>query len=469
MDCHFTRMACRVFLALTSSLTVIASPPTVRLTELRTESGVSLSWQFNRSKWLSTVESRDSLSVGDWKPVPGTLWPMDGSQWTDTLARGTESQFYRIALSPPAGIPGKLLTNNLVGSYTPQILQLIFQSFGVNLSVHYGVNFYAILYETTDPDGAPIVASGALLIPNGITNAAPLLAYDHGTSLLKGDVPSRGNLETYLGMGLASGGYVAVLPDYLGLGDSPGFHPYLHAATEASATIDMLRATRQFCVTWQIPLNDQLFVSGYSQGGHAALATLRALESLGTNEFQVTARGCGSGPYDLAGVGFADLLSGRQSPNPFYFLYLLAAYEDVYGWVASLQDLLAVPYQSTLPPLLDGLHDSDAVNAALPPNSLSILNSAQQTDIRNSSQNPFRNALLENTLLNWAPRAPLRLYRCSGDLDVVPENSQSAYDAFRAHGATQVELLDPDPGANHDDCAVPTLLSMKIWFDSFKH
>ena len=43
----------------------------------------------------------------------------------------------------------------------------------------------------------------------------------------------------------AAFGYVVCAPDFVGLGDSPGVHPYVHAKTEASAAIDMLRAARE--------------------------------------------------------------------------------------------------------------------------------------------------------------------------------------------------------------------------------
>jgi hypothetical protein len=71
-------------------------------------------------------------------------------------------------------------------------------------------------------------------------------------------------------------------------------------------------------------------------------------------------------------------------------------------------------------------------------------------------------------VFRWTPRSPLRLYHCSGDQDVVPANSQVAYAAFRAAGATQVELVDPVPGANHGACAEPSLLAAKAWFDSLR-
>ncbi len=445
-----------------------ALPPVIHVFQEISASSVSLRWQVNRSNWLSTVETRDDLSLGSWESAPGTAWPSTATNWSDLRPQNAKTRFYRVIAMPPVGHPGQLLSATWVETFSIAQLDALFQFAGAAISAKYAVGLYDVTYETVDPYGAPILASGAILVPVAHTNAAALVAYDHGTSIEKSDVPSEPNLEGVLASAFAADGYIAVAPDYLGLGASPGFHPYLHAATEASATIDLLRATRQFCSSNALALNGQLFISGYSQGGHSALATLRALEAQGTNEFSVTACGCGSGPYDLAGVSTQDFLSGRVPPNPYYFLYLLAAYQDVYGLAPSLGDLLAPPYNSTLPPLMDGLHSDTVVNGAMPPVPVSILAPGELADFRSNANNPLRLALAENSLLDWTPKSPLRLYSCSGDEDVVPANSKAAYDSFQARGVTQVQWQDPKPGATHDTCAIPALFSIKAWFDTLR-
>ncbi len=448
--------------------TARALPPEVTVFPSGSVSRPSLTWSLNRTNWAVTVETRESLNSGAWLPAPGGTWPTTSTNWTAPGEGGSGSHFYRVTAVPPVGQRGRLISHSSATSYSPSLLALLFHGFGIDISTRYAVDFYAVTYETIDPYGAPILASGAVILPSGKTNASALVLYDHGTSLKKIDVPSAPNSEGFLGMAFATDGYVAVLPDYLGLGVSPGLHPFLHAASEASASIDLLRAARQICASNGVALSDQLFISGYSQGGHAAMATLQALESSGTREFVVTAAGCGSGPYDLAGVSTADFLSGRAPPNPYFFLYLLAAYQDVYGLAPSLANLLKAPYSATLPPLLDGLHDGDVINANMPKVPTDILDPSQLADFKVNPNNPLRQAIVDNTLVNWTPKSPLRLYRCSGDQDVLPSNSQVAYDSFQARGATQVQLLDPDPGADHDTCAIPALLSIKAWFDTLR-
>jgi pimeloyl-ACP methyl ester carboxylesterase len=282
----------------------------------------------------------------------------------------------------------------------------------------------------------------------GTGQALPLVSYQHGTITERNQAPSAMNYfggEATVGLGLATSGYAAALPDYLGLGDSPEPHPYQHAASEATASVDLLRAVRALCLTNGFPLTNRLFLCGYSQGGHATLSLLRELETFHTNEFAVTACAPMAGAYDMSGVTAADFLSGRPQPNPYYFAYLLAAYQEVYHLAPSLADLLRPPFHTNLPPLLQGNTSGGAINDAMPPNPLDILKPEVLAAFLNNPSHPLRLALQDNDLLAWTPQAPLRLYHCRGDGDVVFANSEAARDSFHARGATHVQLIDRRP------------------------
>jgi len=132
----------------------------------------------------------------------------------------------------------------------------------------YDVNLIKIDYNTIDPGGNPTVASGLLILPANATNALPLLSYQHGTILKKTNAPSQLQGGYEVGLIFGSEGYAVACPDYLGMGDGSKLHPYLHAKSEATAVIDMLSAVRSVCKSKNVVLNDQLFMMGYSQGGH---------------------------------------------------------------------------------------------------------------------------------------------------------------------------------------------------------
>ena len=137
------------------------------------------------------------------------------------------------------------------------------------------VEAWKIVYETVDPWGLRILASGSVFIPK-VSNDIniPLLFYQHGTILVKTDAPSNnleiqsvlsGLNETLLGVIAAGNGYFTVMADYLGMGEGEGFHPYIHARSQATAAIDLSKAAINNFKNIQIDKNET-YLLGYSQG-----------------------------------------------------------------------------------------------------------------------------------------------------------------------------------------------------------
>ena len=122
-----------------------------------------------------------------------------------------------------------------------------------------------MLYITTNTIGQPIVASGAFVVPsNPNCNDFPLSIYMYGTSLKKNNVPSSNNIESTIGKVFSSVGYFTCMPDYIGMGESPGLHPYIHSESEAGSAIKMIRAAREFIANdLNMVDNGELFITGY--------------------------------------------------------------------------------------------------------------------------------------------------------------------------------------------------------------
>ncbi|WP_067533669.1 lipase family protein [Nocardia crassostreae] len=171
-------------------------------------------------------------------------------------------------------------------------------------------NGSVLTYWTTRSTGEPVRASGALLVPDGPAPAGgwPIMAYDHGTSGLgpgcggmSGPDPvSSQNTDNRIRY-LLSRGFAVAAPDYLGLGlFDTGPHPYLELRTEATATIDMVKAARaarpDLSRTWA--------VTGFSQGGHAALGAANLQASVAPE-------------LDLRGVIAVDPASDIEKVVPF--------------------------------------------------------------------------------------------------------------------------------------------------------
>lgn len=448
--------------------TEVQSAEVLQLTNVTaSETGLRLDWTSAGPGLNYTVHSRNALGPeGLWLVPPADQpWPIPFTQWTDVRPRVERTRFYRV-LAVPASERGKVLSVSAPTSYTRDFIDFVFASAGIPITPEYDVLSYDVVYETINPDGGRTMASGFLLVPIGTGNLLALASYQHGTVTRPIDAPGQ---ELFVGVAFATTGYAAVIPNYLGLGqDSEGLHPFHHARSEATACVDLLRAARSLCATNGHPLNGQLFLAGYSQGGHVTMALLRELELFHTNEFSVTACAPMAGAYDLSGVTTADFLSGRAPPNPYYFALLLAAYQSVYRLAPSLADLLAPPYNTTLPPLLQGNATGSQINAAMPAMPMQILKPEYRAAFQANTNHPFRLALRDNDLYRWKPRAPLQMYHCHGDQDVIFANSQVALNSFQALGASQAQLIDPFPAGDHGDCVLPSLLYAKDWFDSLR-
>ncbi|MDX9749857.1 MAG: lipase family protein [Flavobacteriales bacterium] len=333
----------------------------------------------------------------------------------------------------------------------------------------YGVQVHRLIYHTVDAHGAPTQASGALVVPVGPPCIHPLAAYMHGTIMHREEVPSRLSSEITVGYFLGGSGYVAAMPDYLGLGDGPGPHPYVHAASEATASIDMMRAAREFCAQHGVALNGQVFLAGYSQGGHACMATHRMIEEQFAEEFTITASAPCSGPYDLSGVQ-AEVMAGPDPyPAPYYLPYVVLAYGHVYpDMYTDIAEIFKEPWATALPPLFQGDNGAGPVNAIMPDVPSQILQDDLLAAFNNDPDHFFREALRANDLYDWTPQAPLRMVYCEADDHVFHENSLVALAAMQANGAPQVEAVSAGATLDHGGCALPSLLGVKAWFDGLR-
>jgi pimeloyl-ACP methyl ester carboxylesterase len=320
-----------------------------------------------------------------------------------------------------------------------------------------------------DPYGLAITASALLILPMGTNGPLPLVSVHHGTMSRKIDAPSQpGSGEMWASV-LGSYGYAVVVPDYLGLGSSPGYQAYLHARSEGTCVVDALRAGRALCSSNRISLDGRIFLTGFSQGGHVTMAAHRELESFHANEFTVTASAPCAGTYDLGGATFEEMAANRNYPVSYPFAMILAAYLPIYQLGDTLEELLAEPYRRTLPSLLDGTHDESQISAVLPKDPFAILRPDFQADFRSNPGNPLRQALINNRTYDWTPKAPTKLIHCRGDSIAVFSEAEVAYQAFTNRAACCVSLVDPGAPQRlgHEDCYAPSLREVLSWFGTF--
>ena len=335
--------------------------------------------------------------------------------------------------------------NSLLGSQATSVLVPV-----------YGVKIYNVQYNTFDADSNPTTASGMLVVPVGVPCEVPLLSFGHNNILRKTDAPSYYGFDSQWFIALAAGsmGLITVMPDGLGLGDGPGIHPFLHLQTEATSTIDMIRAVKEVVDTTGTSPNEQLFLAGIAEGAYSAVATHQYIQTyVDSAEMHVTATGAIAGYYDMGGTMVDMILSDSTYKDPSYLPELLLSYDSIYHFFANDSDIMAYPYDSVIPPLFNGINRANAIDNHLPSVPKYILRQDQIDSLQNDSTNFIRVLLEKNNAYNWTPTSPVYLMYCIADEYVPYQNSIVAYNHFVQNGSTMVDTLDVGATDDHALCS----------------
>lgn len=332
---------------------------------------------------------------------------------------------------------------------------------------HYTVDVYDVTYYTKWHDGSTIKASGLYYVPRDSRKPLAELVYDHGTQVNRGRRSKLGPQEN-LCLGFAMDGYAVMQPDYIGLGTGDKFHLYQVAESEAQAGVDMIIAMRELNDSLKVKTSGQLFLTGYSQGGHASLATHKLIEEKYADRIHVTASSPMSGAYDMGGVQGLEMF--KPYSKPYYLPYLLASFNEVYHFVpGDINVIYKHPYDSLMPILFDGKHSVGNIDKYLPPTPIDMIKDEFVRSFMNDTAHPLRVALRENGLCNWKPESPVQLCYCDSDEQVSAKNSLLAFKTMTALGAKHVTLRRAGSNFTHNRCALLATLDTKMYFDTFRH
>lgn len=237
-----------------------------------------------------------------------------------------------------------------------------------------GVDVQYIKYGTVGGAGEATNASGALMVPTGddakCKGARPIVMYAHGTNITKtynladfADSTNPAASEAVLIAALyAAQGYIVVAPNYAGYDSSPlPYHPYLIADQQSKEMIDVLTAAKSALPTLQSPTtaSAKLFLTGYSQGGHVAMATHRAMQAAG---MPVTASAPLSGPYALAAQSDATFYGNVNAGSTIFSPMIFTAFQKSYGNIyASTSDVYEPAYATGIETLIPGIYTFDTL------------------------------------------------------------------------------------------------------------
>jgi pimeloyl-ACP methyl ester carboxylesterase len=325
-------------------------------------------------------------------------------------------------------------------------------------SLEYNVEVFRVTYKTTFK-GQTINASGLVILPD-TDEAVGMLSFQHGTIAAHDEAPTAlplNSLELILYSALASPGFIAVIPDFLGFGTSSQIlHPYYVEDVTALCIIDNLKAARELAQQEGINFNGKLFLAGYSQGGYATMATHKAIEENGVSGFTLKASYPAAGGYDIKGMQ-ETFFSLDQYSQPFYIAYVANAYKETFDWNKPLSDFFQEPYASAIPDLFNGNNSGSDINAALTTNISDLIQPDLLSNIDTDVKYDYiANAFNDNSLLDWTPKIPMHLYHGTADVTVFYQNSVDTYNALLDNGAsTSVVTFTALPGATHSTGFAP--------------
>jgi pimeloyl-ACP methyl ester carboxylesterase len=305
------------------------------------------------------------------------------------------------------------------------------------IPVENSVDCYRMQYSVSSGDET-IQLSGLLALPRNVVPRR-LVSFQHGTSTTRTAVPSQlDGTGLAAAIAFAGNGYALIAPDYPGLGDSPGRHPYYVADAIGPAVVGMLEASQRVP---GVP-NGPVFLSGFSEGGWASLAALRLLESQGK---PVLGSAQVAGAYDLRRVSLPAALKGGAPSHSLYLAY--AAWGQSAYYRHPLDSVLTPEYAAVVERVFAGAEPKEIVRS-LPPDPRRMFNQNFLDAFDRNEAHWYLDSFASNSLVDATPRAPVRLYYGSKDLDVVPEEALAAARSMRAR-SLDVAAIDVGP-VGHD-------------------
>lgn len=335
------------------------------------------------------------------------------------------------------------------------------------LPVRNDVDMYEVTYKGMWLDSSFITAKGVLYVPKS-TKPMSEMVYCHGTRISIEQGYGIDDLEQVVCMMHAADGYIAMFPFYYGLGGSEKEHVYQDSPTEALSVAYMIRACREIYPKLNVPTANKLFITGYSQGGHAAMATHRLLESGGFDDISLTASSPMSGAYDMTGVQAQTMFTHYDRPH--YLPYLILSYQYAYNiWKGDVYEVFKEPYKSMIKEMFAQPRQVDygRMDEILPKVPKDMVVDTLIDLFKNDPNFPFTCKLRDNCLWNWVPKAPLQLCACYGDNEVMYQNTEVAYNYMIQH-SNRVYKRVFGKHLSHNPCAPFAILYSKFFFDNMR-
>jgi len=337
----------------------------------------------------------------------------------------------------------------------------------------FGYKAYKIPYMTTDEQGLNVNASGLFVIPTGmpsvISNIGLSMVSDsHGTIFKNIEAPTVHG-ETYgtpNGVPIlfsSLGAFATLQADYIGFGNSKDhYHPYMLKKSSANATVDFIKQVKIFAKENNIKLNQQLFLTGYSEGAYVTMATLKKLEEENIDLNVNMAIPMANATYSLTRMSNIMLNKEKMVVPPAMIANIAYAHSIAYG--EDVDSIINEPYASKLPTLFDGTHSVTEINAQLPTDTKGengLFKTEAVTEYLTDDSHWYKMAMIENSVDDWTPQTTLKFIHCEGD-EIAPfSESNITFETMKERGAENIEMIPLEKRLGlskklgHMECAIP--------------
>jgi hypothetical protein len=348
------------------------------------------------------------------------------------------------------------------------------------------IRLFKALYTSRTSDNRRVTVSGLVAIPR---SGAPkgVVLYYHGTTADRENVPSRyrGNPtpeETDLAiLAFAGAGYMVIAPDYLGLGDHAGVHPYPLASLNSWSGIDFIKPARAIAKQNGLTVGKDLFVTGYSEGALVAMWATRKMAGMTDPDYAVTRVAPLSGSYDLSGVQAKSMIDPQSNirwlgARVYFVAYAGRSIQKHVG--IDLTEFYSPSFASYIPYVFNQeLKDKETikklVTKAFQLGAIRDLNRVLTLSFRNDIRdrnvlNPIIEQLVANDCYDWTPKVPMYLFCIKDDFLVPRENTLKTVTTMRERGVGP-DLLQhyvfPGRKFDHMTGILPGLTLARQFFD----
>ena len=338
--------------------------------------------------------------------------------------------------------------------------------------MQHSVSVYSISYITTFK-GEQVTASGLVAVPLTTGIEFPVMSFQNGTNTLHSLAPSvNPDSQLYLMLeSIASTGFIISIPDYLGFGTSDQmFHPYLDKESTVQTVTDMLHAVKELINNHlNIEVSNDLYITGYSQGGWATMQLQKAIETQYSSEFNLKASACAAGPYDLNFINNY-VLGQTTYPMPYFLGYVFNSYINLGDITTPPSDVFNSPYDNIVTTYYDGTHSGEEINGQLTTSVSSLFTEDYRNNVNTDEKfASVISSMSANSISAWNTVTPMMILHGTADDFVPPQVSLNIYQDFLTEGVNPEKIIYlPLPGETHTSGVIPAELASIKWFLDLK-